>query len=131
MKAAPIKAKTSKTVVRRVREAPPSRSHEDATVESLRKDSRFAAEYLNAVLADGDQDELMLALRYVAKARGGVPTLAGNAKLNVTTLYRTLSAGGNPELRSITALLGAMGMRLAVEPMMSTPAKRSRRSIAA
>ena len=40
-----------------------SRSHERATVESFRNDPQFAAEYLNAVLADGDQAEVMLALR--------------------------------------------------------------------
>jgi hypothetical protein len=40
-----------------------SRSHEEATVESFRKDPAFSAEYLNAVLEDGDQEELMLALR--------------------------------------------------------------------
>lgn len=31
-----------------------SRSHEAATIESFRKDPAFAAEYVNAVLADGD-----------------------------------------------------------------------------
>jgi len=53
-----------------------SRSHEDATVESLRKDPAFAAEYLNSILEDGDQEELMLALRRMAKAFGGVQKLA-------------------------------------------------------
>ncbi len=36
----------------------------------------FAAEYLNAVLEDGDQQELLLALRRMADAFGGVPKLA-------------------------------------------------------
>jgi DNA-binding phage protein len=31
----------------------PSRSHEEATVESFRKDPAFAAEYLNSVLKTG------------------------------------------------------------------------------
>ncbi len=66
-----------------------SRSHDDATVESLRKDPAFAAEYLNSVLEDGDQEELMLVLRRMAKALGGVPKLAKEAELNVNTLYRT------------------------------------------
>jgi DNA-binding phage protein len=52
--------------------APASRSHEDATIESFRKDPNFAAEYLNAILEDGDQDELMLALRRMSKAFGGM-----------------------------------------------------------
>ncbi len=94
-----------------------SRSHEEATVESLRKDPAFAAEYLTSVLEDGDQEELMLALRRMAKAFGGVPKLAQETELNVNTLYRTLSPKGNPELKSLRALLRAMGMQLSVRPL--------------
>ena len=94
-----------------------SRSHEEATVESFRKDPAFAAEYLNSVLEDGDQEELMLALRRMSKAFGGVPKLAEQAELNVNTLYRTLSPKGNPELKSLRALLRAMGMQLTVRPV--------------
>lgn len=36
------------------------------------------------------------------------------ANLNPTPLYRTLSEQGNPELRSLQAILKAMGLRLAV-----------------
>lgn len=93
---------------------PVSRSHERATVESFRHDGKLAAAYLDEVLADGDQDELMLALRRLSDAFGGVPTLAEKAGLNPTTLYRTLSPSGNPELRTLRAMLGAMGLRLSV-----------------
>jgi DNA-binding phage protein len=71
---------------------PASRSHENATVESFRRAPSFAADYLNGVLADGDEQELMVALRRVAEAFGGISKLAGKAKLNATTLYRTLRA---------------------------------------
>lgn len=91
-------------------------SHEEATTESFRKDPNYAAEYLNAVLEDGDQDELMLALRRVALAYG-MKGVAETAQLNPKTLYRTLSPVGNPELRNFQAILGAMGMRLAVTPL--------------
>jgi len=91
-----------------------SRSHEQATVDSFRRDGRLAAAYLDKVLADGDQDELMLALRRLSEAFGGVPAVAQKAGLNATTLYRTLSADGNPELRTLRALLRAMGLRLSV-----------------
>jgi probable addiction module antidote protein len=91
-------------------------SHETATVESFKRDPEFAAEYLNAVLEDGTQEELMLALRRVADAFG-MKDVAETAKLNPKTLYRTLSSAGNPELRSFQAILGAMGMRLAVTPV--------------
>lgn len=104
------------------RARPASRSHEAATIDSFRKDPEFAVEYLNAVLAEADQDELMVALRRVSKAFGGVAKLARNAELNATTLYRTLSRNGNPELRSLTALLRALGMQLAVRRL---PRKRA------
>ena len=99
-----------------------SRSHETATVESFRRDPKFAAEYLNAVLADGEQEEVMLALRRLSQAFGGVNKIAKAAELNATTLYRTLSPKGNPELRSLIALLRALGMQLAVRPL---PHKRA------
>lgn len=59
----------------------------------------------------------MLAMRRLADAMGGVPKLATRARLNVTTLYRTLSKKGNPELRSMNSMLKAMGLRLAVRPL--------------
>lgn len=95
----------------------PFRRHDEATIESFRKDPAFAAEYLNTVLEEGDQEELLLALRYIAKAFGGVSKLAEATALNATSLYRTLSPKGNPELKSLTGLLKAMGMRLAVQPL--------------
>ncbi len=97
--------------------SPTSRSHEAATVESVRNDPVFAAEYLNAILEDGDQNELMLALRRMSEAFGGVQKLARSAKLNANTLYRTLSSKGNPELKSLRAVLRAMGMQLTVRPL--------------
>lgn len=100
---------------------PPAVTHEQATIASFRADPRFAAEYLNAVMEDGDQEELMLALRRLSEAHGGVSGLARATNLNATSLYRTLSRQGNPELRSLSALLEAMGMRLAVRPMARRP----------
>ena len=85
--------------------------------ELFRDDPAFATKYLNDVLYDGDQADLLIALRQLAQAFGGVPAIAEKAQLNATQLYRTLSAEGNPELRSLTAVLKAMGMRLAVQPI--------------
>jgi probable addiction module antidote protein len=70
---------------------------------------------LNAILEDGEQGELLIALRQMTKAFGGVQDVAQKANLNPTQLYRTLSVEGNPELRSLSAILNAMGLRLAVE----------------
>ena len=94
-----------------------SRAHEDATVQEFKNNPHEAAAYLSAVLEDGDQEEVMLALRRITAAFGGVPKLAAQTELNAKTLYRTLSARGNPEMKSLSAILKALGMRLAVEPI--------------
>lgn len=96
------------------------RSHDDAMAELFAQDPAFATAYLNDVLAEGEPADLMVALRQLAQAQGGVPALASKAHLNPTQLYRTLSPAGNPELRSLTAILAALGLRLAVQP--ATPA---------
>lgn len=93
-------------------------SHEEATINSLRENPEYAAEYLNSILEDGSQEELMVALRRLASAFG-MKEVAGQAQLNPKTLYRTLSPAGNPELKSFQAILAAMGMRLAVTPVMA------------
>lgn len=79
------------------------------------RDRAEAAAYLTAALADGDKDVFLLALRHVAEAHGGIGRLATRARLNRVSLYRKLSARGNPELRSLGALLESLGLRLAVE----------------
>ena len=92
------------------------RSHDDAMAELFRDDPAMAAATLDAILADGDQGELLVTLRQMTKAFGGVPAIARSTELNPTQLYRTLSAKGNPELRSLTAVLRSMGLRPAVQP---------------
>lgn len=90
-----------------------ARRYEEVLDEDL-QDPVEAAEYLNACLEDGDSDVFLLALRDVARARGGLAKLAEGTALNREHLYRMLSENGNPELRSLEALLGALGFRLAV-----------------
>jgi len=95
----------------------PSRPQDESMAELYRKDPRFAVHLLNEVLADGDQDELLITLRQMALAFGGVRSVAAAADLNATQLYRTLSADGNPALSTLTAVLETMGLRLAVQPI--------------
>lgn len=99
-------------------------NHNVMVVEMFREDPKFAAEYLNQVLEDGDQKELMLAMRRMAEAFGGVAELANRTNLHAKTLYRTLSPQGNPELKSLAALLKAMGLRIAVAPIKPARGKR-------
>jgi len=91
------------------------RTHDEAMVELLKQDPAYAVDLLNSILEDGEQGELLIVLRQMTKAFGGVQDVAEKAHLNPTQLYRTLSKQGNPELRSLSAILKAMGLRLAVE----------------
>jgi len=90
-----------------------SKPYQPELIEAL-SDPREAAEYLNAALEDGDPETFLLALRNVAEAKGRIAELAEKAQLNRESLYRMLSKRGNPELRSLDALLHALGFRLAV-----------------
>jgi probable addiction module antidote protein len=90
-------------------------SHDDAMAETFRNDPALAVEFLNTILADGSQAELLIAMRQLSKAFGGVAAVAEQANLNQTQLYRTLSEGGNPTLSNFSAVLNAMGLRLAVQ----------------
>ena len=89
--------------------------------ELYASDPAFALEIINGILEDGDQAELLIVLRQLAQAFGGVQAVAEQAQLNPTQLYRTLSPKGNPALSSLAAILKAMGLRLAVQPLAASP----------
>ncbi|MBI5596010.1 MAG: transcriptional regulator [Elusimicrobia bacterium] len=79
------------------------------------KDPEFATLYLNACLDTGDDGDFLMALRDVAKVYGGLRPLSGKAKLNREHLFRMLSKNGNPELRSLRQIVGALGFKLRLE----------------
>lgn len=86
-------------LVNRQGRAAPSLPYEDWLVARL-KDPAEAAAYLEAVIEEGDQGALMIALRQIARARGGIAQVARKAKLTREATYKMLSKAGNPELRS-------------------------------
>jgi probable addiction module antidote protein len=124
-------SRTTRPAVRRARgKVAPSASYREWLIESL-KDPKEAAAYLEAAIEEGDQAGLLRALRNVAEALGGIAQVAKAANLNRETLYRTLSEGGNPELRSLTAILGAAGLRLSVKPLQRRRARGEAEKLAA
>jgi len=90
-------------------------SHDDAMVRRLRKDAKFAAEYLKAALEDEDEPRvLLLALRHLAQAQG-IARVAKAAGIERESLYRALSVRGNPRLSTLVAVTKAIGLKLSVE----------------
>ncbi len=91
-------------------------SHDEAMIRQLREDPDFAAEYLRAALEDdGEPRVLLVALRRVAEASGGIAKVAKAAGVERESLYRALSAKGNPRLSTLAAVTKAMGLKLTVE----------------
>jgi probable addiction module antidote protein len=91
-------------------------SHDKAMIRELREDPEFAAEYLKAAMQEVDEPRVLLvALRRVAEARGGLAKVAKEAGIERESLYRALSPRGNPRLSTLVAVTKAMGLKLTVE----------------
>jgi probable addiction module antidote protein len=93
-----------------------SLSHDEATIRELRNNPEFAAEYLRAALEDNHEPRVLLvALRRVAEARGGIAKVAKAAGIERESLYRALSVRGNPRFSTLVAVTKAVGLKLTVE----------------
>lgn len=60
------------------------RAHDDAMAEAFREDPAYAVDLLNSILEDGDQGELLIALRQMNATpsddrKGGVPAFIEEA----------------------------------------------------
>lgn len=91
-------------------------SHHDFLIEYLTKPAEATA-YLNSVAEDGELKYLLKALRNVVEAQGGIGALAKKTKLSRTTLYKTLSETGNPEIATLDAILAVYGIRIGFFPV--------------
>ena len=93
-------------------------SHEEALIKELREDPELAAEYLKAAMEDTEEPRvLLIALRQVAEARGGIAKVAKAAGIERESLYRALSKNGNPRFSTLAAVVKALGLMLTVEPV--------------
>ena len=72
------------------------------------------AAYLNAAIEEMGDDPrlLMMALRNVAKAQGGISKLARQANLDRVSLSRTLSGQRTPRLDTLAKVTDACGIKL-------------------
>ena len=73
------------------------------------------AEYLNAVLADGDANLLLAAIGDIAKARG-MKQIARESGLDREILYKALTPGAKPNFVTMMQVLKALGVKLAMQP---------------
>lgn len=80
------------------------------SAEYLKTDADMAA-YLDAVLEDGDPALVTHALGAIARAKG-MAQLARDTGLGRESLYKALSADGNPEFATVLKVVKALGLTL-------------------
>lgn len=68
-------------------------------------------EYLNQVIEEGDQDELVRAIGYLSRAKG-MTTIARKAGVSRETLYTSFNTGGNPTFSTLRSVLASCGIEL-------------------
>ena len=93
-------------------------SHHAQELAELRADRELAVAYLKEAMESLDNPDDRAAGRTLAEAYGGLGAVAAEAGISRESLYRTLSPKGNPTLKTLLAVLKAVGMKLSVEPVM-------------
>ena len=76
----------------------------------LRSESDIA-DYLSLVLEEGNTDELIRAIGYVAKARG-MSQIAQDAGVGRESLYKSFREGAKPQFDTVLKVLRAMNIDL-------------------
>ena len=74
--------------------------------------------YLEEAMETNDAAFVAYALGQVARARG-MTEIAKDAGLSRESLYKALSADGNPEFSTVLKVIGALGFKLSVAPSAS------------
>jgi probable addiction module antidote protein len=82
--------------------------------EHLETDEYMAA-FLEAALEEGDPALVAAALGDIARAKG-MTQVARDAGLGRESLYKALSASGNPEFATIMKVIAALGLKLHAAP---------------
>lgn len=78
--------------------------------------NEMIAEYLNEVLEEGDDSEIITAIGHIAKAIG-MTKIAEETGLSRPSLYKALSEGAKPQFSTIMKVLKAVGGQIKVNPI--------------
>ena len=75
--------------------------------------NEMIAEYLNTVLADGDESAMIAAIGHIAKSIG-MTKIAQETGLSRPSLYKALSEGSKPQFNTIIKILRALGGQIQI-----------------
>ena len=79
-------------------------------------DEQATAEYLTAMMADGDPAMVAAALGDIARARG-MSEIAKASGLTREALYKALRPNAQPRFDTISRVCAALGVRLVAQPV--------------
>lgn len=73
------------------------------------------AKYLNSVLEEGDNNDIITAIGHIAKAIG-MSQISKETGLSRPSLYKALSDGAKPQFATIMKILKVIGGQIQVTP---------------
>ncbi len=76
-------------------------------------DKDVIAEYLSQILADGNIDELLIALGNIAKAKG-MTQIAKDTGLCRESLYKTFNPKSKPKFDTIMKVMDSFGVKIQI-----------------
>lgn len=104
------------------------RTYDKYLEEHLTQHPEEVDDFLQAALEvyeeEQDQVALLLALRHVVKAKGGMTELAKKTGIARENLYRMLAPTGNPTIKTLQSILNAFGYALSFKSMTMSTAQR-------
>jgi len=74
------------------------------------------AEYLNTVLEEGNDAEIVTTIGHIAKAIG-MTKIAKETGMSRPSLYKALSDGAKPQFTTIMKVLKAVGGQIRINPI--------------
>jgi probable addiction module antidote protein len=80
------------------------------------KTEKDIEEYLAVTLEEQDYTFLPIALADIARARKAMTSAAKAAGVSRTTLYQSLSAGGNPAFETVARVADSLGFKIKLVP---------------
>ena len=80
------------------------------------ENKEMISEYLNVVLEEGSDAEIVVAIGHIAKAIG-MTKIAEETGMSRPSLYKALSDGAKPQFSTIMKVLKAVGGQVRVNPI--------------
>lgn len=78
--------------------------------------NEMIAEYLNTVLEEGDDSDIVIAIGHIARAIG-MTKISVETGLSRPSLYKALSEGAKPQFETVRKVLKAIGGEIRVSPV--------------